>query len=89
MALFGHQNTEEVDRLKSEIDALQQGNKTGSTELQKARQQAADLELKIAALKVELEVANAAVQRARRRQKNSVERANRFKKRAGNPQATD
>lgn len=80
--MFEKNNTGQVEALQDEIKKLRDGNKVGSAELAAARSKAFVLEAEIIRVRVELDSAKAAVIKARKRQKNSVERANRFKSKA-------
>lgn len=79
MALFGDSNNGQLEALQREVNKLLQDNKTGSAVLAAERLQFSELQTELSKIKVELEAAKAAVLKARKRQKNSVERANRFK----------
>ncbi len=79
MALFGDGNDEQIQALQAEVERLREANKKGSAELASARQQAVDLKAELTQSQALIEAARAAVLKARKRQKNSVERANRFK----------
>lgn len=81
MALFGDSNNGEIERLQADVNNLREANKRGAAHLASARQMVGELQAEIATLKVVVEGARAAVLKARKRQKNSVERANRFKAR--------
>lgn len=87
MGLFDGSNTEQVltlQTLQNEVAKLRESNKKGSAQVAELNQQIADLKDKLAAAAAQNESSKAAVLKARKRQKNSVERANRFKKRAAN-----
>lgn len=80
MGLFGESNNGQIEALQKEVGKLRDANKKGSTELAQERQRSAGLQSELATLRADLERIRAATLKARRRQKNSVERANRFKK---------
>lgn len=84
MGMFGENNNDQVLVLQSDIAKLREANKKGSAHVAELNQKIADLTDKLTTASTQLEASNAAVLRARKRQKNSVERANRFKKRAAN-----
>lgn len=79
MGLFANDNTAQLEALQQEIKKLREGNKNGAAKLAAEQSRSATLEAELANLKVLIEGAKANVLKARRRQKNSVERANRFK----------
>ena len=80
MAMFGNDNREQLQALEAEVKKLRESNRIGATQLAAARGRCAELEADAGRLQAELLAARALVQRARARQKNSVERANRLKK---------
>ena len=79
MGLFDKDNTGQLEALQNEVLNLREVNKKGSAELAFAREQTAELKRQLIQLAAEVETAKAAVLKTRKRQKNSVERANRFK----------
>ena len=79
MGLFDKDNTGQLEALQNEVLNLREVNKKGSAELASAREQTAELKRQLIQLAAEVETAKAAVSKTRKRQKNSVERANRFK----------
>lgn len=81
MGLFDGSNTEQVLALQNEVAKLRESNKKGSAQVAELNQKVADLADKLTVATAQVEASKAAVLRARKRQKNSVERANRFKKR--------
>ena len=80
--MFEKSNTEQIQMLQEEIKRLRETNKAGSLELAVARSQIGENQAELARIRLELESGKAAVLKARKRQKNSVERANRFKLKA-------
>lgn len=80
MAMFGNDNRTAVQALEAEIKKLRESNKAGFAQLSEARARYAELEDDVMRLRSELLTAQALAKRARMRQKNSVERANRLKK---------
>jgi predicted nucleic acid-binding Zn-ribbon protein len=82
MGLFTESNIQQVQALQVELGRLQEANKKGSAHVAQLNQQIADLKDQLAVSSATVDSAKAAVLKARKRQKNSVERANRLKKRA-------
>jgi predicted nucleic acid-binding Zn-ribbon protein len=82
MGLFTESNIQQVQALQGEVTKLQEANKKGSAHVAVLNEQIADLTNKLALAQAQIDSCKAAVLKARKRQKNSVERANRFKKRA-------
>jgi hypothetical protein len=80
--MFVKSNTGQVGALLEEIKKLREGNKAGSAELAAIRAESAELQALLMRVQIQLNSAKAAVLKARKRQKNSVERANRFKLKA-------
>ena len=66
--------------MQEQLQRALQANKNGAAQLAAARARNAELEAQAVRLQAELLVVRALAQRARVRQKNSVERANRLKK---------
>lgn len=82
MGLFGESNTGQLEALQLEVNKLRDGNKKGSAELAAERLRVTQLQGDLERIRIELDSARSAVLKARKRQKNSVERANRFKAKA-------
>jgi TolA-binding protein len=82
MGLFTESNNVQIEALQNEVTRLQEANKKGSAHVAQLNQQIADLKDQLVSSISIVDSAKAAVLKARKRQKNSVERANRFKKRA-------
>lgn len=81
MAIWGDNNkaAEELEQVRSALQQSEKARKRLAAELATAQQQAAALAQQIAGLQAEVEKARAAVLKSRKRQRASVERANRFK----------
>lgn len=77
--MFGNDNREAMQVLEAEVKKLRESNK-GSAQLAEVRARCAGLEAELGRLRADLASAQASTKRARERQKNSVERANRLKK---------
>lgn len=69
-----------MKEMQEQLQRALQANKNGAAQLAAARARNAELEAQAVGLQAELLVVRALAQRARVRQKNSVERANRLKK---------
>ena len=69
-----------MKEMQEQLQRALQANKNGAAQLAAARARNAELEAQAVRLQAELLVVRALAQRARVRQKNSVERANRLKK---------
>lgn len=78
--MFGNDNREAMQVLEAEVKKLRESNKAGSAQLAEVRARCAGLEAEVGRLRADLASAQASTKRARERQKNSVERANRLKK---------
>jgi len=78
--MFGNDNREQLQALEKEVKKLRESNKVGFSQLAEARARCAELEAEVGRLCAEMLAAQASTKRARARQKNSVERANRLKK---------
>ena len=77
--MFGTQRkTAEAD-LSSALQAADDARRAANARLQEAHQKIGQLEQMIEVLKADLSIERKKVEKARIRQKNSVERANRFK----------
>ena len=84
MAFFGDSKAvEELEKLKSALQKSEAARKKLAGELAAAQQRGAELAQQLASMAGELDKARAAVLKARKRQRASVERANRFKDKLG------
>lgn len=84
MAFFGDSKAvEELEQLKSALQKSEAARKKLAGELAAAQQRGAELAQQLASMAGELDKARAAVLKARKRQRASVERANRFKDKLG------
>lgn len=81
MAFFGDNKAaaEELEQLKAALQKGEAARKRLAAELAAAQQRGAELAQQLAAMVGEVDKARAAVLKARKRQRASVERANRFK----------
>ena len=78
--MFGRNDEGQMKETQEQLQRALQANKNGAAQLAAARARNAELEAQAVRLQAELLVVRALAQRARVRQKNSVERANRLKK---------
>lgn len=78
--MFGRNDEGQMKEMQEQLQRALQANKNGAAQLAAARARNAELEAQAVRLQAELLVVRALAQRARVRQKNSVERANRLKK---------
>ena len=78
--MFGRGDEGQLKELQEQLQRLQKANKNGAAELAAARARCAELVAVAGRLRAEARAAEASTKRARARQKNSVERANRLKK---------
>lgn len=84
MGIFGSDERDtKIAQLINELNQRENNRKKLIQALTEARQRVIGLEQDVARLKTELDVSRQAIAKARRRQKASVERANRFKRRLG------
>ena len=81
MGFFGDDKAEEIAGLQRQLNESEVKRKRLAAALSDARQQIAEIATEKEKLIVQLEKARQTAQQARRRQKASVERANRFKAR--------
>lgn len=81
MAIWGDNKASEaeLEQARSALQASEKARKRLAAELATAQQHAAALAQQIAGLQAEVEKARAAVLKSRKRQRASVDRANRFK----------
>ena len=78
--MFGRSDEGQLKALQEQLQRMLKANKSGAAELAAARARCAELEAEAGRLRAEVIAAQASTRRARARQKNSVERANRLKK---------
>ncbi|WP_312781697.1 hypothetical protein [Acidovorax temperans] len=78
--MFGRSDEGQLKALQEQLQRMLKANKSGAAELAAARARCAELEAEAVRLRAEVIAAGASTKRARARQKNSVERANRLKK---------
>lgn len=78
--MFGRGDEGQLKELQEQLQRMSKAYKTGAAELAAARARCAELEAEAGRLRAEVITAQASTKRARARQKNSVERANRLKK---------
>ena len=78
--MFGRNDEGQMKEMQEQLQRALQANKNGAAQLAAARARNAELEVQAMRVHDEFLVLRALAQRARGRQKNSVERANRLKK---------
>lgn len=79
MGIFGNDQSEELSQAREGLKRSEVARKKATADLADARSQIAEMSAQLAQLTADLSRTKNALLQARRRQKSSVERANRFK----------